>query len=155
MSLLQKDETLSAWTDVRAPAHAVYALVSDITRIPQWSPETVSARWLDAKTFEARNRRRLGRWTTTSNVETAEPDREFSFIVQAFGGDWTQWTFRLDSGPSENTTRLTESVRMCVPMPLTAVVFELLFLWVRDRRADLQANLEKSVERIRMIIEEQ
>jgi hypothetical protein len=42
---------------------------------------------------------------------------------------------------------------MCVPLPLGVVLFERLFLFVRDRRADLQKNLEVSVNRIRAIVE--
>jgi hypothetical protein len=46
MSLLQKDETLSASTEVHASAEQVYAAVSDVTRIPEWSPDTKRAEWL-------------------------------------------------------------------------------------------------------------
>ncbi len=34
----------------------------------------------------------------------------------------------------ETLAHLTETVRMCVPLPLGAVAFEHLFLFVRDRR---------------------
>ncbi len=51
MSLLQKDETLSASTEVRASADEIYAVVSDVTRIPEWSPETVRAEWVGAGSF--------------------------------------------------------------------------------------------------------
>lgn len=43
MSLLRKDETLTASTEVRATADRIYAVVSDVTRIPEWSPETTRA----------------------------------------------------------------------------------------------------------------
>ncbi len=42
---------------------------------------------------------------------------------------------------------------MCVPLPWAALVFEYLFLFVRDRHADLQKNLDVSVDRIRTIVE--
>ena len=151
--LLQKDETLSASTEVRASPEQVYAIVSDATRIPEWSPETVRAEWLAPDRFQAWNRRRLGRWRTVANVVEAEPGRGFSFVVQAMGGDWTQWTYLMEPGSTAGTTRLTEEMRMCVPLPFGALVFERLFLFVRDRRADLQTNLETSVDRIRAIVE--
>ena len=93
--LLQKDETLSASTEVRASPEQVYAVVSDVTRIPEWSPETMRAEWLAPDRFQAWNRRRLGRWRTVANVVEVEPGRRFSFVVQAMGGDWTQWTYLL------------------------------------------------------------
>jgi hypothetical protein len=69
------------------------------------------------------------------------------------GGDWTQWTYRIEPGSAAGTTRLTEVFRMCVPLPFGAVVFERLFLFIWDRRTDLQKNLEVSLDRIRAIIE--
>lgn len=153
MPLLQKDETLTASTEVRASAEQVYAVVSDVTRIPEWSPETVRAQWLAPDRFRAWNRRRLGRWRTEAIVVEAVAGQRFSFVVQAMGGDWTQWTYLVEPGSTAGTSRLTEVVRMCVPLPWGAVVFERLFLFIRDRRKDLQANLELSVDRIRAIVE--
>jgi hypothetical protein len=153
MSLLQKDETLTASTQVRASADQVYAVVSDVTRIPEWSPETTRVKWLAPDRFRAWNRRRLGRWRTVAKVVAAEPGHKFSFVVQAIGGDWTQWTYLIEPGSTADATRLTETFRMCVPLPLGAVVFERLCLFVWDRRADLQQNLEASVDRIRRLVE--
>jgi hypothetical protein len=153
MSLLQKDETLSASTEVRASAAAIYAVVSDVTRIPEWSPETVRAEWVAPDRFNAWNRRRLGRWRTVAKVVEAEPAQRFSFIVQVMGGDWTQWTYLIEPGSSADATRLTEEIRMCVPMPFTVLAFERLLLFVWDRRTDLQHNLQVSVDRIRTIVE--
>ncbi|OBH57402.1 hypothetical protein A5682_10385 [Mycobacterium mantenii] len=153
MTLLQQDETLTASTEVRASAEQLYAVVSDVTRIPEWSPETTRAKWLGPNRFQAWNRRRLGRWRTVADVVEAEPGHRFSFIVQAMGGDWTQWTYLIDPGSTIGTTRLTETFRMCVRLPFGAVAFEHLFLFVRDRRGDLQKNLDVSVDRIRGIVE--
>ena len=62
MSLLQKDETLSASTEVHASAAQVYAVVSDVTRIPERSPETMRAEWMTLERFRA--------WTTGARLET-------------------------------------------------------------------------------------
>lgn len=151
MALLQKDETVSASTEVRASPDEIYAVVSDVTRIPQWSPETARVEWLAPDRFRAWNRRRLGRWRTTARVVEAEPGRRFAFVVQAMGGDWTRWTW--DIAPADGVTRLTETCQMCVPLPLGALAFERLFLFVWDRRTDLQRNIALSVDRIRGIVE--
>jgi hypothetical protein len=153
MSVLQKDEQLTASTDVRASADQVYAVVSDVTRIPEWSPETARAEWSAPDRFNAWNRRRLGRWRTTARVVEAEPGQRFSFIVQVMGRDWTQWTYRIEPGSVADAARLTEEFRMCVPMPFGVLAFERLFLFVWDRRKDLQNNLQVSVDRIRAIVE--
>ncbi|OBF07651.1 SRPBCC family protein [Mycobacterium sp. 852002-10029_SCH5224772] len=149
----QKDEILTASTEVRASADQIYAVVSNVTRIPEWSPETTRAKWLAPNRFQAWNRRRLGRWRTMANVVDAVPGQRFAFVVQAMGGDWTQWTYVIEPGSAAGATRLTEEFRMCVGLPLSVVVFEHLFLFVRDRRQDLQKNLDLSVERIKAIVE--
>jgi Polyketide cyclase / dehydrase and lipid transport len=153
--LVRKGDTLSASTHIQASAKDVYAVVSDVTRIPEWSPETYRAEWLTRNRFRAWNRRRLGWWKTDANVVTAEPDREFSFIVQveALGGDWAQWTYLIEPGSTEGTVRLTETFRMCVSLPIGAIIFEYVCLFMRDRPSDLQANLQTSVDKIRAIIE--
>ncbi len=153
MPLLQKDETIVASTLVRASAHVVYEIVSDVTRTPEWSPETVRVQWVSPDRFRAWNRRRLGRWRTEARVVEAVPDEKFSFVVEAMGGDWTHWSFVIEPGPTTDTVRLTEECRMCVALPFGAAVFEHLALFVRDRRADLHANLEHSVDRIRALAE--
>ena len=153
MPVLQKDETLSASTEIRCSADELYAVISDVTRIPEWSPETARVEWDGILRFRSWNRRRLARWKTVSDVVTAQPGHEFSFVVQALGGDWTQWTYRIDPGQAPGLVRLTETFRMCVRLPLGIVAYEWLFLFVRDRRADLQANLQLSVDRIRVIAE--
>jgi hypothetical protein len=153
MRLLQKNEELSASTEVRASSDEVYAVISDVTRIPEWSPETVRVERVTASRFQAWNRRRLGRWRTVADVVAEEPGRRFSFVVQAMGADWTEWTYLIEPGSTAGVIRLTEAVRMCVPMPLGAVFFEYFFLLVPDRRRDLQDNLDRSVDRIRAIVE--
>lgn len=155
MPKLQKDEVLTASIEMAATADAVYAVVSDVTRIPEWSPETSRVEWLgsDHLRFRAWNRRRLGRWKTEARVVEAEPGQRFSFVVQAMGGDWTQWTYLIEPGPTAGTTRLTETCRMCVDLPFAAAAFERFMLFVGDRRTDLHVNLATSLERIRNIVE--
>jgi hypothetical protein len=149
--VLQKDEILSASVDICATADRVYSIVSDVTRIPQWSPEVVRVQTLAPDRFQAWNRRRLGRWKTAARIVEATPDRRFSFIVQALGADWTRWTYSLE--PRAGGTRLTQQFQMCVAMPMTVLAFERLALFVMDRRTDLQANMETSVHRIKALAE--
>jgi hypothetical protein len=155
MPKLQKDEVLTASTEMATSAGAVYAVVSDVTRIPEWSPETSRVEWLgtDRLRFRAWNRRRLGRWKTEAKVVEADPGQRFSFVVQAMGGDWTQWTYLIEPGSTDGSTRLTETCRMCVALPFAAAAFERFMLFVGDRRTDLQDNLAISLERIRNIVE--
>ncbi|MFW0785821.1 SRPBCC family protein [Gordonia sp. CPCC 206044] len=152
MPLLRKDDAISASISVRAHPDEIYAIVADITRTPQWSPETVRAEWLTATRFQAWNRRRLGRWRTAAEVVEVHPGRSFSYVVEAMGGEWTRWTYTIEP-LSEDETRLTETCRMCVDLAIPVVLFERLALFVWDRRTDLQENLDASVRRIKAIAE--
>ncbi|WAC93058.1 SRPBCC family protein [Mycobacterium sp. Aquia_213] len=153
MTVLHKGETLSASVELRASAEEVYALIANVTRIPEWSPETRRAQWLGPDSFRAWNHRRLGRWRTDANVVDAVVGQRFSFVVQVLGGDWTQWTYLIEPGSAAGTTRLTEMFEMCVELPFSVLLFERLALLVWDRRTDLQRNLEISLDRIRTILE--
>ena len=70
--------TRSATTTIAAPISAVFAAVTDVTRMGEWSPECVACRWVGDATgpavgakFEGDNVAAVGpitlkRWTTTS-----------------------------------------------------------------------------------------
>jgi hypothetical protein len=78
----------AARIEIDAPPLTVYQLVSDITRMGDWSPECYRRGWLDGATgatLGARFRRhnRLGgyRWQRTAVVTAADPGREFAFTT--------------------------------------------------------------------------
>lgn len=156
MSLvLEENETLTASVVVNATPEAVYSVFADVTRIREWSPETVRTAWtVPGERFASWNRRRLALWKTPARVTSNVPGREFAFVVEIPGGkDWTEWTYRVEPGEQPGTSVLTEEFRMCMRLPFAARAYEFLFLFVRDRRTDLQANLQTCVERIRDIAE--
>jgi hypothetical protein len=72
---------------IGAPPEAVYALVADITRTPEFSPEILRCTWLDGATgpaagarFEAVNKVTRGpAWKNRPVVIAAQPGREFAF----------------------------------------------------------------------------
>jgi hypothetical protein len=96
--------------EITASCEMVWGMVSDITRMGEWSPETVSGEWLDGgggpavgARFRGRNKRR-GPWTTTSTVTAATPGTDFAFSV---GKGETTW--RYDFTPVDGGCRVTES----------------------------------------------
>jgi uncharacterized protein YndB with AHSA1/START domain len=87
---------ISAAVDVAAPPEAVWAVVSDVTRMPEWSPELrrlcvlggakqprVGTRLLGI------NRRGLVAWPTTSRVTRFEPGRAVAWKTRESGATWT------------------------------------------------------------------
>ncbi|MDG2026608.1 MAG: SRPBCC family protein [Acidimicrobiales bacterium] len=103
----------SASIEIDASAEDVFAAVSDITRMGEWSPENTGGRWLDdgpalGARFEGDNRVALGpiplkTWTTTSEVTVYEPNTTFAFVAEGY----TTWTF--DIAENDGGVTLTES----------------------------------------------
>lgn len=102
----------SASIEINASPEAVYALVSSIERMGEWSPETVGGRWLDGGTgqvgdrFEGENRSGEREWTRECEVAQADPGRRFTFVVGGVEANCTWWSYELE--PAGNGTKLTE-----------------------------------------------
>jgi hypothetical protein len=100
--------------DISADPEVVYDLVSDVTRMGEWSPETTSCRWLSGSgpaavgaRFRGTNRRHIAHWTTTCTVTAADPGRRFAFDVR--WGPWSisQWSYDIE--PAPDGCRVTEA----------------------------------------------
>lgn len=134
----------------------LYSWVADVTRTPQWSPETRRCDWLGGATraavgarFRGRNRSRLTAWTRTCEVTAAEPGREFAFrtVPDRLAPDSTTWTFRPE--PIAGGTRLTLAYLITRPLPANRERLALLLLpHHRDRRPDLIASLDRLAEAV-------
>lgn len=142
---------------VDAPPDVVYALVSDVTRTGEWSPECYRAKWLGGASgpavgarFRGWNRWRLARWPRTVEVLSADPGRQFAFrtVPDALTSDSTTWHYQLQ--PEDGGTRLTESYHITAPLRFPATLVQRLLL---PHHADLRPHLGISLERIKTIAE--
>ena len=99
---------------IAAPADVLYAMVSDLSRMGEWSPENVGGRWRRGSgptvggRFKGRNERGLARWTTNVEVTAAEPGRLFEFVVHLV---WpltylVTWGYRFE--PQSGSTLVTQ-----------------------------------------------
>jgi hypothetical protein len=133
----------------------VYALVADVTRTPEFSPEVQRCTWLDDATgpavgarFEAVNKVRRGpAWKNYPVVVAARPGREFAFSrTEKFSGTLV-WRYQFE--PAGNGTRLTESYDVTQPISRLGWFVIGRLYGSRDRRAELRAGMQRTVERIR------
>ncbi len=133
----------SVTVHIAAPAELVWDLVSDVTRIGEFSPETFEAQWLDGASGPqagARFRghvRRNGRgpvYWTTCTVTASEPGREFAFAVGG-PGSTTVNTWRYQLAPVADGTDVTESFELADTLPLR-------LYWSVAGRARLRTNLD-------------
>jgi uncharacterized protein YndB with AHSA1/START domain len=145
--------------DIAASPEAAYALVSDINRMGEWSPECRACSWTKGATgpavgarFKARNQGKRGpSWRNSPVVTAAEPGREFAFNRKGPGiGSYT-WTYRFET--IEGGTRVTESYD--VEKHLPAAMTWLTEKWVgsADRDADLREGMETTLARVKAAAE--
>ncbi|MFJ8741061.1 SRPBCC family protein [Embleya sp. NPDC127516] len=84
---------------------AAYAVVADVRRMKDWSPEVIRV-WLRGRRFVGVNRRGPWVWFTTCRVVIADPGREFAFDVTSFGLPIARWGYRFAA--VEGGTLITE-----------------------------------------------
>jgi hypothetical protein len=132
---------------------ALYDIVSNVTRTPEWSPEVVSCSWLDDATgpavgarFKARNKRRWFSWSNKPVVDVADQGREFAFTRTEPGGGSIRWSYRFEPGDNGTTVVLSYHVLRKVPVGLH-MILRVLF-GVRDLGADLHENMRTSLTRL-------
>lgn len=97
---------------IDATPEEVYDLVTDVTRMGDWSPECTRAEWVDGATGPAvgakfKGHNRIGRfmkWSTTPEVTVADRGREFTFRTKE-----TIWRYRFEPTSGGTGTEVTES----------------------------------------------
>lgn len=88
----------------------MYAMVSDVTRMGEWSPQCKACWWDEdagpqvGSWFTGRNETPGRTWETRSRVVAAVPGREFAWEVN---DGWVRWGFSFAA--EDGGTRLTES----------------------------------------------
>ena len=139
---------------MRADAGTIYAMVADVTRTPEFSPEIVDCRWLDGATgpavgarFKARNK--MPKRPTFSNkpvVTITDPGRTFAFArTEPFGGT-VEW--RYDFEPDGDGTLVTESYTVTKPVSRFGWFIIGTLFGRKDRRSDLRTGMEQTLQRL-------
>jgi len=139
----------SVTVHMSAPPATIWPLVSDVTKIGEFSPETFEAEWLDGATGPAvgvkfRGHVKRNGWGpvywTTCEVVDCEPQREFAFAVLTAGKPLNTWRYVLE--PTDDGTDVTESFQLA-PTALLRLYWWMLG-WARGRTNEngMRATLE-------------
>ena len=123
----------------------VYAVLSDPTRVGEWSHEAHRARWLGQPAapvvgarFVGSNRVGLMRWDMPCTIIAAEPGRRFAYHTRN-GRPGTEWDYTLV--PSGEGTRVLQRWRILhLPRP-AEILIHLAIPAHRDRREALADDL--------------
>ncbi|MBI5087477.1 MAG: SRPBCC family protein [Actinobacteria bacterium] len=99
---------------IGAPPMRVWSMISDITRMGEWSPESTGGSWLKGAggpavgaKFNGTNRNGKKKWSTTGTVTEAEPGRRFAFSVDVGPIAISAWTFDIE--PTDAGCTITET----------------------------------------------
>ena len=144
--------TATATIEIDAPPAFLYDLVTDVTRMGEWSPECVRCDWLGEpgqvdSTFRGRNRSGLARWSTVARVLVADRPREFTFATHYRGKVATRWSYTFDGDDTTTVTETFESVT-------TPFMIGLVERWfIRDRQAQLEAGMAQTLAAIKAVAE--
>jgi uncharacterized protein YndB with AHSA1/START domain len=142
--------------EIAAPPERVWAMVADVTRMGEWSPETEDATWLGGATgpqpgakFRGTNRNGKRRWNTVATVVDADRGRSFAFRIRAAGLKVAEWRYTF--APTETGCRVTETwidqrgrIATTLGKPVSGVA---------DRAAHNRSGMEQTLERLKAVAE--
>lgn len=142
---------------MNATPHQVWELLSDVTQIGRYSPETFEAEWLDGATGPGvgvrfrghvkRNQKGPTYWTKCC-VTKCEPGREFAFGVGEPGKAAITWGYRLAPGANGGTD-VTEYFELAPKLPMK--IYWALMGWSRGKTN--VRGMTATLERIRAVAE--
>jgi uncharacterized protein YndB with AHSA1/START domain len=106
-------EKLRVSRNIAAPPEAVYAAISDVTRMGEWSEECHACEWHEGfdspvvgATFDGHNRHGGHEWTTQGKVVEAVPGRAFAFECSMMDFHYSTWGYLIER--TETGSRVTE-----------------------------------------------
>ena len=149
------DRELRAEANIAAPPAKVWSLVTDVSRMPDWSPELVRMLPLmrggmrRGQWYVGINRRKGVVWPTRNVVAVLEPCRSVAWDTTSSGARWI-WEIKA-SGEGTHVVH-----RRPVPERITLIgrVFARFFLGGVDDHADeLEAGMASTVQRLKAVAE--
>ena len=137
--------------EIAAAPEALWDMVSDVTRMGEWSPETTKAEWqkgavgpVVGAAFKGTNENGGKRWSTGATVTAAERGRRFAFSVAAGFVKVADWSY--DFEPTDTGCRVTETwtdrrngLIKLIGKPISGV---------SDRAGHNRAGMEQTLERL-------
>ena len=100
--------------NIKANPEVIYSLVSDLSRMGEWSPENIGGEWIEGdpgavnSKFSGNNKLGDFEWTVDIRVSKADVNEHFEFIVDPDNeeGPFVRWGYKiveLEQGSSELT----------------------------------------------------
>ena len=105
---------VSVTREFSASPDKVWALVTDLPRMGEWSPENQGGKWAKGAMgpavgaiFKGRNKNGKKAWGTNVKVNACDAPKKFSFGLMVHGKNWCDWVFEIE--PTATGSRVTQS----------------------------------------------
>ena len=132
---------------IDAPVDRVWAIVSDPTRTPEWSPVCYRCEWIEeGKRFRGFNRLNGARWSRECVVTAWEPPHVFGFSTLFKDRESTRWRYTVEDG------RLTEAYQVVLVPRWVRALRRLPGAMAKTER-DMRRNIDASLGRIKALAE--
>ncbi|HVW81744.1 MAG TPA: SRPBCC family protein [Mycobacteriales bacterium] len=149
-------DRLEVSRDIAASPEAVYAAISDVTRMGEWSQECHSCSWHDGfdgpvvgAKFDGHNRNGDKEWTSQGEVIAADPGRAFVFKCSMFDFHFSTWGYEIE--PTESGCRVTEWTEDL--RPESALEMSKQMSGVDDRTERNRSTMSTTLERLATALE--
>jgi uncharacterized protein YndB with AHSA1/START domain len=135
---------------VKSAPEAVWAVVSDVTRVGEWSGECRGCAWTGEPAraepgarFRGKNRRGGYRWSRLNEIVVADVPKKLVWRTVPAGiyPDSVEW--QIDIVPDGDVTRVKESYSVLKIPKLMEMGISVALPAHRDRTSDLHSDLER------------
>ena len=111
---MSTNTSVSVTREIAAKPEKVWAMVIDLPRMGEWSPENRGGEWVSPATtaavgaiFKGRNQNGKKSWGTKVKVNAFDPTQRFSFGLMVGGKNWCDWVYEIE--PTATGCKVTHS----------------------------------------------
>lgn len=141
---------------IAASPSAVFAALTDITRMGEWSPENYQSEWNEGfdeaevgAIYTGRNRNGDKEWTTESKITELVPNERFFFDCMVRDFVFAKWGYEIEATHEGCVvTEHTQDLRPEEVLELSAEISG-----VTDRLAHNRAGMETTLQRLAEALE--
>ena len=147
---------ISVSRDIAASPEAVFAALTDINRMGEWSPENYSCEWNEGfagadagAMYTGQNRHGDKEWTTEARITELVANERFYFDCLARDFVFAKWGYDIEA--TDGGCRVTEHTQDL--RPEAALERSVQISGVADRLSHNRAGMETTLERLANALE--
>jgi hypothetical protein len=151
--------TVSASRRIEASPDTVYAMVSDLTRMGEWSPEATGGQWVGGATgpvagakFKGTNAHGDKKWSALAKVTDATTPTRFAFANVVGPVTVSEWCYDIVALDGGAACEVTETWQLHQPTLISLV--GKMMTGVTDRTEHTKSMIETTLTRIKATAEE-